>query len=344
MHVAKAGVNGTNGRSKSNGTKELMRRPFVALTVQSWPDALRYCRVERGFSYADVVRSVCKDRPNDPRSWESGEKTPDSQDLRRLYYALPKLRNYANLLPESVQHPMAQEPTGEAVAPEALAEAAKPHKDMSIAKAKDFGEALQVALNMEGMTHTEFSKIVGMSNSTISAYVANGRMISGKWEKVSMIQATYERILDLLPVLKEAPLPIISERSWNNKPGRKMGEWAKVNGKMKKQEEPELEALPRPMPRLPEGKGMAPPTPAPEPEDKQLELVKFILTPAIIQRATERINQAGAAYGVALATVARLEAELVTARKDVEVSNARMLRAIAVLKGEADPETEFEPS
>jgi len=331
-----------------NGHKEMTRRPFVALTVETWPDALRYCRVERGFSYADIARSVCKDRPSDPRSWEGGEGAPDKQDLRRLYYALPKLRNYAHLLPDDLKHEPAKEPTGEEAPPEALVDAAQPHKQIKDpTKASTFGAALAIALELEGMNHTEFSTIMGFSPSTISSYVANGRKIGGKWQKTSMIQATYDRILDLLPILKEAPKPVISERTWNVHPGNKPRTLDGAPRKRKGEEDEETEASPRAMPALPAGLGHKPKTIVVTPPKFQLapatKPAKRLLTPEIIKTATDNINKAGAAYGVAVATVARLEAELESARVEVETSNRRLMWAIAVLKGEADPD-QIEPS
>ena len=326
-----------------NSGGDLTRRPFVGLTVKTWPEALRYCRVERGFSFADVFDRV-KVPANVAKGWEYGVGEPDRGKLRLLYQALPKLRNYAHLLPESLKHEPHEEPTGEPTPPAVAAEVVKakeiemerPSKIADYASHRTFGDALAAALKVEGMNQREFSDVALLAQSRVSAYIRGQ----------SMIQQTYDKLCSLLPGLERAPKPQISERTWNVTPGRK-AVWTqpiapaaeKPRSDYKHSPKTETLAKARAAKAALRRVRMAQPTPLPAPAPKKNGVhvpaatesklyvgdivnhesvpADVVTDPGKVQELTEEMNKYGAAYGLACATVVRLRHSMQIAEAQV---------------------------
>ena len=343
-----------------NGGGDLTRRPFVGLTVKTWPEALRFCRVERGFSFRELKDKV-KVPPERIRGWEYGQGEPDRSKLRLLYQALPKLRNYAHLLPETLSHAPAHEPTGEPAAPEVAAEAVKaraaeaerPSRMPDPASYKTFAEALLNLIKIEGLTHKEFGALALCSQSTISRYT--------RVPNTGMLQATYDRIVSLLPDIARAPKPPISEKNWIAPPGRKGKNSAEIDRlarlkaggaaadtnaekleRVRAEPAATLPAAPRRLPPPPVARAVPPPPVAPTqaadpfvarilapPAPAPVDLVK---DPDEVAKLTDELNGYGAAYGVACATVVRLRHSLQLAEAQIKEYHEK-IRATAARLG-----------
>lgn len=337
---------------------DLTRRPFVGLKVTTWPEALRYCRVERGFSFAEL-REKIKSPPDVIKGWEYGTGEPDRGKLRLLYQALPKLRNYAQLLPETLKHEPSKEPTGEATAPEVAAEVIKaqgaemerPSRIPDPASYKSFAEALTAMIKLEGMTHKEFAEAALSSQTTISRYCRDS--------EAGMTRGAYDRIVALLPDLARAPKPAISDKHWVTPPGRKSpnsieaGKLAAAGGPVRSFKTPEqinreklarVRATPAaelpPAPPKPNGAPVVadlaalprPPIGRPVPTPAAPVVVEAVTDAAEVQRLTDEMTKTGAAYGVACATVVRLRRSLQIAESQIAEYHAK-IREIALKLG-----------
>jgi len=339
-----------------NGANQggLASKGLATLGAKTWGDALRFIRVERGFSYKDVANSVCRDRPNDPRNWEMGVKVPDKYDLRRLYNALPKLRHAVHLLPshlrEDIPPPTADapqaapsvspSPEGPPGSPAEVATAmpasapapttVAPEPTMVISTVPDplppqwktFGEALEALIRREKMTQSDFATTSGLGQSTISAYVRGYRILNDKKHPVGMSHLVYERLLALLPDLKYAPRPRVSSKAFQQIPGRQT-EGNKIPAK------PLVPAAPKGAVARPPEDDVAvrerrPLPPMPETLRKPAPVV----APATMVDKAKAIGEAAAAWGVAIVNVERLRAELASAEAEVVTTYERVQRLV----------------
>jgi hypothetical protein len=345
----------------ANGAaRALHQRPFKILGARTWPDALRIVRCDRGFSFRDVANAVCRDKPNLPKQWEMGQALPSKYDLRRLYNAMPKLREAADLLPGDLREPEpssaapplpAPTPEPEAAPPTApvavivaadkppvimaapppppppAAPPAKPSPDVS--KCRTFGEALGVLIAHADMTHGDFGKVVGITQSTISCYVRGVRQDHhGKTVRtrpVSMTRIVYERILAVLPELKNAPSPNIYSRDFGRVPGKISR--AELAADPAKKHAASLRA---------DAAEAAKPTRRPLPP--MPETVRKPVTPARKTAPAEAsvaagIERAGADWGRAIARVQLAKAELEAAEAEAQRAHDAIQAAIKAAFG-----------
>lgn len=360
-----AGVTMANGTGGKGGLGD---KPFVGIAAKTWPDALRWIRVERGFSYRDVANAVCRDRPNDPRSWEMGLKLPDRHDLRRLYNALPKLKNAAHLLPAPLREDTTPADTATPVAVPPGPPEAKPEPAPEVAAAvaapapdavppapapapappivvpaeppasprptwKTFGEALDACLIKEKMKRQDFAKLVGLSTSNIFAYIAGYRSYGGKRHPVGISHIVYDRILSVLPELKAAPRPRVSSHAYSKVPGKPPAAEAAAAKTVPKgaiARKPEEGTVTRERRPLP---------PMPETLRKPglpppgVAAVKASPMVAVALDKAKAITEAATAWGAALAKCERLRAELAAAEAEVSASYERVQRLVKATTG-----------
>lgn len=324
--------------SASNGG-DLTVRPFVSLTVKTWPEALRYCRVTRGFSHSEVGKEI-KEPPETVKGWEFGKGEPNRSKLRLLYQSLPKLRNYSGLLPESLAHPETVEPTGEAAPPEAVAEVVKAKEEGRKSKLPDvatyrhFGEAMNALILYEGMRKAEFAELVQLSASRISSIIGNAAQ--------TMTRITYDRLCEALPELKRAPPPPFSLRNWVSYPGgTRKDRPSNARVTQSPEDAAAAQAAAETAEKLARVRSAPPaelPPPAPPPSTRRISEIttKEVAPGTVTERGpvaelAAEINKAGAAYGLAQATVARLRQEIGIAERQVKECHERMTSLIGRL-------------
>jgi transcriptional regulator with XRE-family HTH domain len=335
----------------ANGGGDLTRRPFVGLTVKSWPEALRYCRLERGRNYTEIGKAT-KTPPDRLRAWEYGKGSPDRATLRLLYQDMPKLRNFAFLLPDELKHHPHEEPTGEQAAPEVAAatvagqteEQASPSKIGPVElSGLTFGQAMEKLIKREGMIRREFAELALISTARIDQLVRD--------PDPGLTQATYDKFLSLLPDLARAPLPRIVSHATppGRKPGAAQGRSASARDESKAAKLARVRGVEPP--------GLSPPSPpspsklvtpttwaavgsvpvtanpsAPLAAPAAAPASELVTDAADVQRLTEELNRHGAAFGLATATMVRLRRSMALCEAQIR-EHHEAIRLIALRLG-----------
>jgi transcriptional regulator with XRE-family HTH domain len=171
-----------------------MNNAIANLPRHTFGTLMKTEREKQGLSHREIAVRVGVDREV-IKQWEKDEQVPDRQQLKRLFGSMQRLRHFVHLLPREVQNQAAFDMTlnGQEMPAQyaAIVEEAP-------AAPKTFAEALRRERLSEGLDQEEMGELFGVTSQAVSA-----------WERevAVPVQAHYEALCELFPMLGRAPKP-----------------------------------------------------------------------------------------------------------------------------------------